>query len=127
MGSQPRVFAIALTAFAAALTTAAPLAAEPAKVVGCWNVKVDLPWPISDKRARACFEIRNEKLTGKLRFDDKWKPMSNVAFDGKRLAFTGDGPRGKARFDGRLVNTNRVEGKVQVGSRERPFTARRAK
>ncbi len=126
-------FKVAITAaFAAAAVFTVSLLSLPvasanagSAVVGCWKVKIDLPWPISDKTARACFELESGKLIGRMRMEDKWKPLSNISFDGARLVFTGDGPRGKARFDGRLRDNDRIEGKVKVGDRTRPFRAGR--
>ena len=119
----------ALASLALGLVTSrsAPAHAEPRSIEGCWQLEVDMPFPMSDKQGIACFERRGSKLVGRLRRDerDAWKAASSVSQTGNRFSFASPFKNGKVTFSGAFESSSRLKGNVRAPQGTRPFSAER--
>ncbi|MEM9691625.1 MAG: hypothetical protein AAGA56_03710 [Myxococcota bacterium] len=101
---------------------AVPTAAS-SLLLGCWNITVDLPFPLPNRDARACFSKSSSgALKGQVHIDGAWRPMASVSSSAPNFAFRVRKDGKDLRFKGKVAADGKtMAGTVQRGDRTLPF------
>ena len=95
----------------------------PAKVGGSWEVSV------GDAKYQLKLDQAFQRLTGELQLGGQTFPVSTGYLNGENIDFEGrvlEGNRGiAARYVGKVVGADAIEGVVELDKRKIPFKARR--
>lgn len=120
-------FVVLLTMALSAASLPAAAHAASKSVEGCWRVRVEMPFPISDRKFTACFKKDGGSLVGKVRRKDggPWKAATEVSQSGDRVRFAISGKDGKVTFEGSWVTGSKLKGKMTAPKATRPFGATR--
>ena len=117
------------TAHTALFVCASPVVAQAAEpsIVGCWDIEVELPFPMSNKEFSVCFEKTKSGLTGKIRKseDKPWRELKPVQQEGTSFSFSAQGEKGKVDFNGKLSGANKMKGKMKAPKGTPPFVGMR--
>lgn len=68
-------------------------------VAGCWNVVIELPFPVGETPGELCLVQDAERWSGKFFLKGEWRVLQSLVVTDAGLRFGVDTPMGTAHFD----------------------------
>lgn len=93
-------------------------------LLGCWDLTIDLPFPVGKKDALLCFEQRDETLRARLKLRGKWKQAQSLRVTNHTAKFVVQGPNGTVTFTTHFAN-NQMQGHAEGKLGKRPCTGKK--
>ena len=103
------------------------MAAEPtptSALLGCWDIVVDLPFPMGEQQGELCFSAGGDDLSARIVLRGQQRPIKSLHVEPGRLRMTVVAPIGEAKLAAKYTDTT-MKGTFAARRGTRPFRGRR--